>query len=114
MPNDKGRVEPGLYAVGWIKRGPSGVISSNRPDGEIVACYIRDDTLVDGDPTKSGRAGLEKLLRERRHRWVTFGDWQRLDALEEAAADYQAPRQKFVTVEEMLEALDSEEGSKQK
>ena len=39
---------------------------------------------------------------------------QRLDALEEAAADYQAPRQKFVTVEEMLEALDSEEGSKQK
>ena len=114
IPNDKGRVEPGLYAVGWIKRGPSGVISSNRPDGEIVACYIRDDILVDGDPTKPGRAGLEKLLRERRHRWVTFGDWQRLDALEEAAADYQAPRKKFVTVEEMLEALDSEEGSKQK
>ena len=114
IPNDKGRVEPGLYVAGWIKRGPSGVISSNRPDGEIVACHIRDDILVDGDPTKLGRVGLEKLLRERRHRWVTFGDWQRLDALEEAAADYQAPRQKFVTVEEMLEALDSEEGSKQK
>ncbi len=108
IPNDEGRVSKGLYAVGWIKRGPTGVISSNRPDGEIVAQHIRDDTGGVGDPGKGGRARLEALLRERHQRWVSFDDWRRLEALEEAAADGGAPRRKFLTVGEMMEALDGQ------
>ena len=109
VPNDEGRVAPGLYAVGWIKRGPTGVISSNRPDGEIVAGHIHEDALGQGNPSKLGRMGLERVLRSSGHRWVTFRDWQRLDSLEQAAAVGQAPRRKFITIEAMLDALDTTE-----
>ncbi len=105
IPNNNGRVSEGLYAVGWIKRGPSGVISSNRPDGETIAGFIHDD-FPGGGANKAGRKGLELLLNERGVRWVGFSDWQKLDALELANADDNAPRKKFVTVEEMLAALD--------
>jgi NADPH-dependent glutamate synthase beta subunit-like oxidoreductase len=104
IPNDNGRVREGLYAVGWIKRGPSGVISSNRPDGEIVAGLIHDD-FQGGHTVKPGRAGLEKFLNERNVRWVSFADWQKLEALELENAEGPAPRKKFVTVEEMLAAI---------
>ena len=112
VPNDEGRVAPGLYAVGWIKRGPTGVISSNRPDGEIVASHINEDTLGQGNRSKLGRIGLERLLRSSGHRWVTFRDWQYLDSLEQVAADGLAPRRKFVTIEAMLGALDAREQNK--
>ncbi len=105
IPNNEGRVSEGIYAVGWIKRGPSGVISSNRPDGEIVAGFIHDDFL-NGGGNKAGRAGLEKLLKERNVRWVSFADWQKLEALELENAEGPAARKKFVTIEEMLNALD--------
>ena len=108
IPNNDGRVDDGLYAVGWIKRGPSGVISSNRPDGEIVAQYIAEDFGGVGTDEKPGRAGLETILREREVRWISFDDWRRIDALEIANADGEAPRRKFVTVEEMLDALDAD------
>ena len=112
VPNDEGRVAPGLYAVGWIKRGPTGVISSNRPDGEIVASHINEDTLGQGNRSKLGRIGLERLLRSSGHRWVTFRDWQYLDTLEQLAADGLAPRRKFVTIKAMLDALDAREQNK--
>ncbi len=112
IPNDEGRISPGLYAVGWIKRGATGVISSNRPDGEIVASHIHEDTLGHGDHSKLGRIGLERLLRSSGHRWVSFRDWQRLDYLEQAAAKDSAPRRKFVTIEAMLNALDTAEENK--
>jgi len=105
IPNIDGRVREGLYAVGWIKRGPSGVISSNRPDGETVAAFIHDDFPA-GGTGKAGHAGLEKFLTERNVRWVTFSDWQKLEAMELSNAHGGAPRKKFITVEEMLEALD--------
>ncbi len=106
IPNNEGRVDDGLYAVGWIKRGPTGVISSNRPDGEIVAQHIEGD-FAGGASAKPGRAGFEAALRERNVRWISFDDWQRIDEMEKAAADGEAPRRKFVTVEEMLDALNN-------
>jgi NADPH-dependent glutamate synthase beta subunit-like oxidoreductase len=108
VPNDAGRVEPGLYAVGWIKRGPVGVISTNRPDGEEAARHIQADIAPEGDPAKTGHDGLEALLSRRGRRWVGFHEWKRLDALERAAATEGAPRRKFVSVDEMLAALDAE------
>lgn len=103
--NDGGRIEPGLYAVGWIKRGPSGVIGTNKPDGDTAAEQIAADA-GSMSPGKPGRAGLEALLAERKVRVVSFADWKRIEAAEQARATAPSPRRKFATVEEMLGALD--------
>ena len=104
IPNDEGRVDEGLYAVGWIKRDPAGVISSNRPDGEMVAHNIEVDFASRG--CKPHREAFHAALNERGVRSVNFGDWKRIDELEQGATGGAAPRRKFVTVEEILDALD--------
>jgi ferredoxin--NADP+ reductase len=101
--NDDGRVAEGLYAVGWVKRGPTGTIATNRHDGVAAAEQIVAD-IADG--AKPGRSALEKLLSERGIRCVGYADWQRIEAAEVAAAPEAAPRRKFVTVDEMLAVLD--------
>ncbi len=100
--NADGRVAAGLYAVGWIKRGPTGTIASNRQDGIDAAGQIVADL---GDGGKPGGPALERLLAERGVRAVSYEEWQRIAAAEVAAAPEGAPRRKFVTVEEMLAAL---------
>ena len=101
--NDDGRVEEGLYAVGWIKRGPSGVIGTNKPDGKLAAEQILTDHGAGSG--KDGRSGFEKLLAERGIRAVGFAEWQKIEAAEIANAREGAPRKKFVTVEEMLAVI---------
>lgn len=105
IPNDNGRVDEGLYVVGWIKRGPTGVISSNRPDGVTVAEYICKDFKAGGG--KPGRTALTPLLKERDVRVVSFDDWRKIDEAEQArAGGPHQPREKFVTVRDMLGVLD--------
>ena len=99
IPNDNGRVAPGLYAVGWAKRGPTGVIGSNKPDGVECACQILADTRPSG---KAGRAGLERVLHQHNARFVTFDDWRRIDEAEIASADKPAPRRKLTSLADML------------
>jgi NADPH-dependent glutamate synthase beta subunit-like oxidoreductase len=106
--NIDGRIEPGLYAVGWIKRGPSGVIGTNKPDGDTAAEQIAADVAASGG-AKAGRAGLEALLAGRKVRVVGFADWKKIEAAEVARARAPAPRRKFATVAEMLAALDGPE-----
>jgi NADPH-dependent glutamate synthase beta subunit-like oxidoreductase len=101
--NDEGRVAPGVYAVGWIKRGPSGVIGTNKHDGDIAAQQILEDISAS---TKPGRVALESLLKEKAVRWVTYEDWQTIDEVEKANAEPGAPRRKFTRVEDMLAVLD--------
>ena len=103
VPSDDGRVAPGLYAVGWIKRGPTGVIATNRADGVKVAGRILAEV---GDGTRPGREALARLLAERRVRVVSYADWRRIEAAENAAAAPLAPRRKLATVAEMLAVLD--------
>jgi ferredoxin--NADP+ reductase len=103
IDNDDGRVEPGLYVVGWIKRGPTGVIATNRPDGKEAAALIDADFPDGGKP---GRTALEAALGEKGVNWVSFADWQKIDAAEVAAAPDGAPRRKFTTVADMLAVLD--------
>ena len=98
-----GRVGDGVYAVGWIKRGPTGVIGTNKPDGDTAAQQILEDVT---DGTKPGRDALTALLGERGVRVVNYADWQNIEQAEIAAASGEAPRRKFVTVPEMLAALD--------
>ncbi len=107
IANENGYVYDGLYAVGWAKRGSVGVISSNRYDGEIVAKQIIEKFDSLKTYNFAGRKGLERLLKARGIRYVTYKDWKRLDFLEVKNAIGLAPRRKFVTVKEMLDALDS-------
>jgi ferredoxin--NADP+ reductase len=89
--------------VGWIKRGPTGVIGTNKPDGDIAAQQILEDVT---DGAKLGREALTAMLGERGVRVVNYADWQKIEQAEIAAASGEAPRRKFVTVSEMLAALD--------
>jgi ferredoxin--NADP+ reductase len=101
--NAEGVIGGGLYAVGWARRGPSGTIGTNRPDGYEVAEKIAAD-LASGGARKEGRAGLDRLLESRGVDVVTFRDWQRIEAAENARAREGSPREKFVAIEEMLGA----------
>ncbi len=100
--NQDGRIEPGLYAVGWIKRGPSGVIGSNKPDGNAAADQILAD-LAGG--SKPGRAALSEHLSGN-IRTIDFDEWKQIEAAEEANAAAGAPRRKFVRIDDMLAVLD--------
>ena len=102
--NDEGRVKPGVYAVGWLKRGASGTIGTNRLDSYAVADLIVAD--FEGE-SKAGPEGLDGFVKERNLRVTDYQDWQTLKKLEEGAASDPTPRQKYSTVDEMLKALDS-------
>jgi NADPH-dependent glutamate synthase beta subunit-like oxidoreductase len=100
--NDEGRILPGLYCVGWARRGPSGTIGTNRPDGYAVTDLIVSD-IAEGAGNQ-GRPALDALLESRGVNVVTFRDWQKIEAAEIARARDGAPREKFTRVEEMLDA----------
>jgi NADPH-dependent glutamate synthase beta subunit-like oxidoreductase len=100
--NTDGRIAPGLYCVGWARRGPSGTIGTNKPDGFTIAETIATDmTEAAGKP---GRAGLDALIAERGLDIVTFRDWQSIDRAEIGRARAGSPREKFVRVDEMIAA----------
>jgi len=100
--NVDGRISPGLYCVGWARRGPTGTIGTNKPDGYRIAEEIEKDQPTAA--SKPGRAGLDALIAERGLDIVTFRDWQKIDTAEIERARGGAPREKFVRVEEMVEA----------
>ena len=100
-----GRILPGLYCVGWARRGPTGTIGTNRPDGYAIIDLIAED--VSGKSGKIGRPALDALLDGRGVDIVTFRDWQKIDAAEIARARAGAPREKFVAIEEMIAARGS-------
>jgi ferredoxin--NADP+ reductase len=100
--SDEGRILPGLYCVGWARRGPSGTIGTNRPDGYAIIDMIAED--LTGTADKPGRPALDALLDGRGVDIVTFRDWQKIDAAEIARARAGAPREKFVAIDDMIAA----------
>jgi ferredoxin/flavodoxin---NADP+ reductase len=98
---------PGLYVCGWSKRGPSGTIGTNRGCGIATAEAILAD-LPDRVGQRSGNPdALLALLRTRIARTVSFADWAMIDAAEKhRGALLGKPREKFVSVLEMLAAVD--------
>ena len=100
--HDEGRIVPGLYCVGWAKRGPTGTIGTNRPDGYNVIEKVAEDIGEGG--RKRGREGFDALAAERNLDVVTFRDWQKIDAAETAAARDGSPREKFVDIASMIAA----------
>jgi ferredoxin--NADP+ reductase len=113
--NDAGRVHDGegaqvegLYAVGWIKRGPSGVIGTNKKDAQETVNELFADLEAGKIPEAElagDRGAIEALLGERKPDHVTFEGWQAIDAAEvEAGKPHGRPRVKFCRVEELVEA----------
>ncbi|MBC2776770.1 FAD-dependent oxidoreductase [Parasphingopyxis marina] len=100
--NDEGRILPGLYCVGWARRGPSGTIGTNRPDGYAIVDLVAEDIGEGGG--KEGRAALDALLAQRGVEAVTFRDWKKIEEAEEGRAREGSPREKFVAIEEMIAA----------
>jgi NADPH-dependent glutamate synthase beta subunit-like oxidoreductase len=100
--NRDGRILPGLYCVGWARRGPSGTIGTNRPDGYAIVDEIAADPREPG--AKAGHHGLKALLDMRGVDVVTFDEWQKIDAAEIANARGASPREKFVAVSDMIKA----------
>jgi len=114
--NDKGRVlDPetgrprvGEYAAGWIKRGATGVIGTNKPDAAETVSGMMEDWRAGRilDPPEPDPAAVTRLVRARQPHYVTYEDWVRLDELETARGRALGrPRVKFTRVEEMLAAL---------
>lgn len=112
FPNDEGRIKdasgpvPGLYVAGWIKRGPSGIIGTNRACAVgTVTSLLADLPKMDAQ-AKAGGEGLRKLLAGRGPRVVTYGEWRRIDAAEIGRGQPKGkPREKFTRIAEMLGAI---------
>lgn len=113
VPNRDGRsvdganVVPALYVTGWIKRGPTGVIGTNRADSvATVKSLLADLPNLDAG-RKPGADELKALLKSRGVRMVSYADWQKIDAAEVRRGETAGkPREKFARVEEMLALLE--------
>ena len=98
IPNEGGRVEPGLYAAGWIKRGPSGVIGTNKKDATETIELLLDDARAGKLPPRGGGT-LEELLAERGAEAVLYAGWEAIDAAERSAGEpHGRPRIKLATL----------------
>ena len=98
----------GHYTAGWIKRGPSGVIGTNKKDAletvQHLFADVESGTLL--APERPEPEAVEQLLGERGIRYVSFEDWQAIDEAEVGRGEpHGRPRVKFVRVEEMLETV---------
>jgi ferredoxin--NADP+ reductase len=109
IPHEQGRVtgRTGEYAVGWIKRGPTGIIGTNKRDAqETVDALLEDlDAGRLGTPADPDRDSLEALLAERQPDAVSYAGWQAVDRAErEAGEPHGRPRVKLCSFDELLEA----------
>lgn len=105
IPNIEGRVEgrPGEYTAGWIKRGPSGVVGTNRKDATDTVAQLLADVRAGAVGPAANADDIEPLLRAKGTDIYTFADWQALDAHEVAQGQAVGrPRAKVVHRREML------------
>lgn len=103
-----GEPVPGEYVVGWIKRGPSGIIGTNKADAvSTVSAMVADLPECAGiEDDKRDPAIIETLIRERKPDYVTYKDWKVLDAYEVGQGAVQGrPRVKVTEVAQMLEII---------
>jgi ferredoxin/flavodoxin---NADP+ reductase len=106
VTNEDGAPIPGEYAVGWIKRGPSGVIGTNKKDATDTIVKLVEDAAAGrlNEPLAADREATAAWLRGRVPALVTWGGWQAIDRHETAAGErHGRPRVKFVRVPEMLD-----------
>lgn len=115
VPNDHGRVidqesgrqMDGVYVAGWIKRGPTGLIGSNKTCSRETIDALVDDLTAGKrfSPTSPQTDAVDQLLRERRIDYVTYNEWKRIDELELARGRAVGrPRVKLTERDEILHA----------
>ena len=114
LPNQRGRVLtadgtplPGVYAVGWIKRGPTGILGTNKRDAdETVSCLVEDLAAgTPAQPPQPGRDRIDALLAERKPDLVTVEGWRAIDGHElRRGRSEQRPRVKLASRDELLDA----------
>jgi ferredoxin--NADP+ reductase len=109
IPNEGGRVEPGIYCAGWIKRGPTGVIGTNKKDAtETVQLLLEDAAAgrLEAKPDASA-AAVDALLAGRGVQVVEHDGWMAIDEAERAAGEKTGrPRIKLSTWDELLAAAE--------
>lgn len=103
--NDNGRIADRLYAVGWARRGPTGTIGTNRPDGYEVADQIVAAMPPGSSQERAGSEGLKRLLESRDVLPTDYDDWRKIEETETANARPGSPREKFVRVHHWMETL---------
>jgi NADPH-dependent glutamate synthase beta subunit-like oxidoreductase len=103
--NENGRIGDRLFAVGWARRGPTGTIGTNRPDGYEVADRIAAEMPSGSAANRAGAEGLKRLLTSRGVMATDYDDWRKIEQTEVARARPGSPREKFVRVEHWLETL---------
>ena len=106
ITGDDGAPVPGLYTAGWIKRGPSGVIGTNKKCATETCDLLLQDAADGTLPARDAAAGdLAELLAGRGVQVVDYAGWQRIDAAELAAGEAQGrPRVKLTTWDAQLAA----------
>lgn len=113
IPNEQGRVlgfgkvVPGLYVSGWIKRGPTGIIGTNKADSDETVRHILEDIPRLKPCARRDTRVLAEFLKGKGVRAVSFQDWKKIDAEEiKRGTVLGKPREKFTTVTEMLSLLE--------
>ena len=112
MPNEGGRVLDedgtplrGVYCTGWIKRGPSGVIGTNKKDATETVGLLLADAAAGLLPPRESGGDITELLAERAVSCVTYEGWESIDAVETARGEPQGrPRVKLCSWDELLAA----------
>ena len=116
IPNEKGRVTedhetkvvvPKLYTAGWIKRGPSGIIGTNKAcANETIEELMTDLEKLDDKKEKLGSKKIHEILNAKKVRYINFIEWEVIDKHEvENGKPKGKPREKFTYTEEMLGLL---------
>jgi len=96
---------PGLYVAGWIKRGPTGIIGTNKKDAAATVASVLAD--LDGQQS-TGKEGVERPLRERGVNVVTLAGWRSIDAAERALGASRGRER--TTIHELDALLDASRG----
>jgi len=103
--NEAGRIGERLYAVGWARRGPSGTIGTNRPDGYEVADQVAAAMPPGSANDRAGAPALKTLLESRGVMPTDYDDWRKIEETEVANARPGSPREKFVRPDDWFSVL---------
>ena len=103
--NQGGRIADRLYAVGWARRGPTGTIGTNRPDGYEVADQVAAAMPSGSSEDRPGAEGLKRLLAERGVMPTDYDDWRKIEESETGRARPGSPREKYVRPDDWFGVL---------